>query len=104
MNDKPLRPWLILLPDGTISSVHCTCMAGLGEACSHSAAVAFSILHSHLRSQELIQDLSCTDKLSAWTVPDLAKAITPKRIKDIDWGKQTTSYNSKYFFKKYIRQ
>lgn len=96
MNEKPLRPRLILLPDGTISSAHCTCMAGLGEAYSHSTTVDFFILHCHLLGQKSAEALSCMDKLSAWTVPNLVKAITPRKIKDINWGRQT-SYSSKYF-------
>lgn len=87
MNEKYLKPWLILLPDGSIDSAHCTCMAGLGEVCSHIAAVAFAL--SFLSPKE---EMSCTDKLSAWTVPKINEKIEPKRIKDINLGKPTSSY------------
>lgn len=97
MNDTPLRPWLVFLPDGSISTAHCACMAGLGEVCSHAAAVAFAILFQNpeLSEEELsCASLSCTDKLSKWTVPIKAKGpILPKRIKDINWGKKVTSYD-----------
>ena len=33
-----LKPWVAAEKGGTIISAHCTCMAGLGEACSHIAA------------------------------------------------------------------
>ena len=33
-----LHPWVAAERNGTIICAHCTCMAGLGEACSHIAA------------------------------------------------------------------
>ncbi|CAG9762584.1 unnamed protein product [Ceutorhynchus assimilis] len=44
---KPLdtvHTWVILLPDGSISSAHCTCMAGLAEVCSHVAIILFYLM------------------------------------------------------------
>ena len=35
VNTSPLLPWVATHRDGTIICSHCTCMAGLGEACSH---------------------------------------------------------------------
>ncbi|XP_041373282.1 uncharacterized protein LOC121386449 [Gigantopelta aegis] len=41
---KPHEPWVCLdKKQGYVISAHCTCMAGLGEACSHIAAVLFKI-------------------------------------------------------------
>ena len=37
----PLKVWVALKLDGEIMSAHCTCMAGIGEVCSHTAAVLF---------------------------------------------------------------
>ncbi|KAG0439560.1 hypothetical protein HPB47_016601 [Ixodes persulcatus] len=37
-------PWAVVKKEGTIQSAHCTCMAGLGEACSHVAALYCSAL------------------------------------------------------------
>nr|XP_054931761.1 uncharacterized protein LOC129387066 [Dermacentor andersoni] len=39
VNDKPLTPWLVIKEDGEVQAAHCTCKAGLGEACSLIAAV-----------------------------------------------------------------
>ncbi|KAG0421870.1 hypothetical protein HPB47_002265 [Ixodes persulcatus] len=36
-------PWAVVKKEGTAQSAHCTCMAGLGEACSHVAALLFLI-------------------------------------------------------------
>ena len=38
----PLKPWVAAEKCGNIVCAHCTCMAGLGEACSHIAALLFS--------------------------------------------------------------
>ena len=43
MSEKPLQPWVAAERTGRILAAHCTCMAGLGEACSHIAALLFSI-------------------------------------------------------------
>ena len=43
MNDKPLEPWFIADPSGKVLSAHCTCVAGLGETCSHVAAILFTV-------------------------------------------------------------
>ena len=40
-NDTPLVTWVICEGDGVIESAHCTCMAGLGEVCSHVGALLF---------------------------------------------------------------
>ncbi|KAG8175943.1 hypothetical protein JTE90_026927 [Oedothorax gibbosus] len=40
---KYYEPWAVLDGTGKILSSHCTCMAGLGEACSHIAAILFAI-------------------------------------------------------------
>ena len=76
------------MPDGSIANAHCNCMAGLGEVCSHAAALAFALF---IRSDE---ELACTDKLCTWNVPK--KNVGPKMMKDIDWGKTVKSYPSKY--------
>ena len=39
---SPLRPWVAAAKGGTVLCAHCTCMAGLGEACSHIAALLFA--------------------------------------------------------------
>ena len=38
-----LKPWIISYKNRTIAYAHCTCMAGLGEVCSHAAAIAFAL-------------------------------------------------------------
>ncbi|WAR18836.1 hypothetical protein MAR_000674 [Mya arenaria] len=43
LNEKSLRPWIIAERDGPIIAGHCTCMAGLGETCTHVASLLFCI-------------------------------------------------------------
>ncbi|CAG9772099.1 unnamed protein product [Ceutorhynchus assimilis] len=71
--EKLLKVWVIILKDTSISSAHCTCMAGLSEVCSHVSTVLFYL---HARPNTLEDsgtDLSCTEQLSLWPVPPMKK-------------------------------
>ena len=39
----PAKPWVAVKQSGTVVCAHCSCMAGLGEACSHIAALLFTL-------------------------------------------------------------
>ena len=52
----PLHPWIAAKRSGVILFSHCTCMAGLGEACSHVAALLFP---AEARNR-LCKEASCT--------------------------------------------
>lgn len=39
LSAPPLNPWIALEQSGVVVCAHCTCMAGLGEVCSHIAAL-----------------------------------------------------------------
>eukprot|EP00795_Rhopilema_esculentum_P005744 gene5744-11005_t len=41
LSEKPLQPWVVAEMGGRILS--CQCVAGLGETCTHVAALLFSI-------------------------------------------------------------
>lgn len=43
LSARQLEPWLLIRRDGLVKLAHCTCMAGLGEACSHIGAVLYYI-------------------------------------------------------------
>lgn len=43
VNDIPHHSWICISSDGVIIAAHCDCMAGLGESCSHVAALLFKI-------------------------------------------------------------
>ena len=43
INETPLKPWVIIANDGQVCCAHCTCMAGIAEACTHVGALLFKI-------------------------------------------------------------
>lgn len=43
LNLKPLHCWLVVDHNGIVLCAHCTCMAGLGEVCSHVGAALFAL-------------------------------------------------------------
>lgn len=43
MQEKPVQPWVIADPGGKVLAALCTCMAGLGETCTHVAPVLSSV-------------------------------------------------------------
>jgi uncharacterized Zn finger protein len=49
MSEKPLQLWIIAEKDGRTLAAHCTCMAGLGEACTHVAAEIRKLLQTKNR-------------------------------------------------------
>uniref|UniRef100_A0A224Z0X7 Inhibitor of growth protein 3 n=1 Tax=Rhipicephalus zambeziensis TaxID=60191 RepID=A0A224Z0X7_9ACAR len=111
LTTQPLEPWLLIKKDGAVKAAHCTCMAGLGEACSHIGALLF-----YLEAAANFRDSqACTDKDNAWLPPylnsvpclpvshiDFASVIAKKRRLDeqqapppkkktLDIGKPTQS-------------
>ena len=62
-NDSPVDVWVICEADGTVESAHCTCMAGLGEVCSHVGAVLYYLESAnHTR-------ITCTQVGCVWKEP-----------------------------------
>ncbi|XP_075738714.1 uncharacterized protein LOC142783984 [Rhipicephalus microplus] len=47
ISSQPLVPWLLVKQDGMVEAAHCTCMVGLGEACSH---IGVLILYTEVAS------------------------------------------------------
>lgn len=43
LNEKPLRTWVLVGPEGTVLAAHCTCAIGILEACSHIGATLFAL-------------------------------------------------------------
>ena len=76
----PLNPWIALEQSGVIVCAHCTCMAGLGEVCSHIAAVLF-LMEANTKMKV---KTSCTSPQSVPYAP-VAEIdfTTPKKTKDV---------------------
>ena len=65
VNEEPHHPWLCLKPDGTVLTAHCTRAAGLGESCSHVAALLFKI---EAACRAGVNKVACTSAPCTWNV------------------------------------
>ena len=77
----PLRVWVITKSDGDVITGHCTCMAGLGEACSHVAAVLFA---AEANSVTKLQ-FSSTSLPCSW-LPSTFQSVKFSEINGIDFS------------------
>lgn len=71
MNEPPLKPWIAAEKTGTVSTAHCTCMAGLRETCSRAAALMFAVM-SGVRMRD---DTPCTSLPCRWLQPTQRKYL-----------------------------
>ena len=67
LNETPTHPWITVQEDGTVLMAHCTCKAGLGEVCSHAAALMYAVL----AAVDKKGGLACTQMPCAWTQPSM---------------------------------
>ena len=81
LREKPLNPWSIVNPNGVILASHCDCMAGLGEVCSHVAAMLFNTMEIvRIRDTQTV-----TQDPAYWKVPPSVKKVEYKEVRDIDF-------------------
>ena len=69
LSAPPLQPWVASEQNGTILCAHCTCKAGLGEACSHISALLFAVE----ANTRFIKNTSCTSTSCVWLAPNTNK-------------------------------
>lgn len=43
----PVTPWVIVKLPKLVEAAHCTCLAGLGEACTHIGALLYHLVYSY---------------------------------------------------------
>lgn len=68
-----------------VEAAHCTCMAGLGEACSHIGALLFYLeVASSFRDSQ-----ACTQKENAW-LPPYMSAVPCVPLAQMDFTSATT--------------
>ena len=72
MRDSPARPWVAMKQNGVIICAHCNCMAGAGEACSHVAALLYSVM----TSVRIREETACTSVACQWLAPSITKKVT----------------------------
>ena len=81
MNDSPPSCWIITEATGEVCSIHCNCMAGSGETCTHVAAVLF-----YLEAAARIQGKQTSmQRKYDWIMPSFQKNVQYLPIKDIDF-------------------
>ena len=81
INETPISCWIIVEETGEICCAHCNCMAGLGETCTHIAAVLFYV-EAVVRMQGA---RACTQSQCAWVIPSYMKSIDYVPIRKIDF-------------------
>ena len=75
-----VKPWFAAEKGGVVICAHFTCMAGLGEVCSHISALLFAVeANTHMQS-----NLSYTSRLCSWLPPSTA-SVEYAPIADIDF-------------------
>ena len=75
-----LQVWVAIKPCGEVMCAHCTCMAGVGEVCSHVAAVLFAAEGNTLiKRQFSVTSLPCS-----W-LPAKFKFVSFSKVADIDF-------------------
>ena len=80
LSASPFKLWVAVQKDGVVVCAHCDCMAGLGEACSHIAALLFTLD----ANTQVKKGLSCTS-VSCYWLPPTFKSVPFARIYDIDF-------------------
>ena len=80
-SETPLNCWIIIDNTGEICCAHCNCMAGLGEVCTHVAAILFYLeAISHIQGKK-----TCTQQMCQWILPSFLKNVEYLPIADIDF-------------------
>ena len=69
---------------GIIYGAECRCVAGLGECCSHVAAVCFQLDDFVSRGLKSVpDDVSCTEKSCQWIAPANISKVQPQQLTEV---------------------
>ena len=79
INDDAHQPWVTINKDGVVIAAHCNCKAGLGESCSHVAALLFKV-EAAVRLG--YTTLACTDVPCQWN-NHFAKKVECETLEEI---------------------
>lgn len=85
LSDTPQTPWIIIEPEGKVLSAHCNRMAGLGECCTHVAALLFSI-----EATVIVRNSKTVTEDKAYWLPASVKRVSYSALKDIDFTSAKT--------------
>ena len=70
VNGSSLLPWVAIRMNGTVEYGHRSCMAVLGETCSHIAAILYWLQ----TAARINKSTSCTSMPNSWLPPTLPRA------------------------------
>ena len=80
LSDAPLKVWLAIKENGEFVCAHCNCMAGLGEVCSHVAAVLFTAeANTQIKNRTSSTSLPCS-----WLPPSF-QTVPCVQVSDMDF-------------------
>ena len=91
VSSAPLTPWVIIRNSGAVACGHCTCMAGLGETCSHIGALLY-----WLEYQVRTREDSCTSHSNQWLEPKCVRQVPYLELERIDFT--TAEKSMKQFY------
>ncbi len=80
LSATPVKPWVAIKAKGTVVCAHCTCMAGLGEACSHIAALLFMMEGNTQHKMRM----ACTSLPCYWLPPSF-REVPYSQLADMDF-------------------
>ena len=86
LSAKPLKPWILAEKGGRILAAHCDCMAGLGEICTHVAALLFAIE----ATVKVRDSKTVTEEKAYWLLPAGVSGATYREVSDIDFTSAKT--------------
>lgn len=86
MRETALIPWIITEPDGRVLASHCTCMEGIGETCTHVAAVLFAIDGT----VKVWDSRTVTQEPAYWLLPSSVKGVSYNETRNIDFSSAKT--------------
>ena len=81
LSAPPVKPWVAVEQQGMVVCAHCTCMAGLGEACSHVAALLF-VLEANTQVK---RRMACTSMPCSWLPPSF-RNVPYAQLSDINFS------------------
>ncbi|KAL5011782.1 hypothetical protein ScPMuIL_010333 [Solemya velum] len=81
LRETALKPWLVVEKNGKVVFVHCDCMAGLGETCTHVSALLFCV-ETKARIRD---DRTVTQAAAYWKLPPSIRDVVYKPIFEMDF-------------------
>ncbi|XP_049459045.1 uncharacterized protein LOC125905196 [Epinephelus fuscoguttatus] len=90
LNEAPLKAWVILSSTGVVRAAHCTCMAGVGETCTHIGALLFKV-EATVWCREV---KTVRDKPAYWILPGNVNKVHAAESHHINYTSAASSRKS----------